>query len=67
MEGMESEKIKKQNIEKFLYRLIYMFTHSQTDDEKNHISTIIKILTSKLKDTSSDPTIMSNMKMSKKV
>ncbi len=32
MEGMEAEKVKKQNIEKFLYRLIYMFTHSQTDD-----------------------------------
>lgn len=44
-----------------------MFTHSQTDDEKNHISTIIKILTSKLKDSSSDPAIMNNMKMNKKV
>lgn len=44
-----------------------MFTHSQTDDEKNHISTIIKILNSKLKDHSSDPTTVNNMKMSKKV
>lgn len=44
-----------------------MFVHSQTDDEKNHISTIIKILTSKLKDSSADVATVNNMKMSKRV
>lgn len=66
MEGLEAEKVKKQNIEKFLYRLVYMFAYSKTDDEKNQLSTIVKILSSKLKDNSSDPSL-NQLKISKKV
>ncbi len=43
-----------------------MFTHAKTDEDKNQLSTIVKILSSKLKDSTTDPSL-NQLKMSKKV